>query len=188
MEVSVVGGAAMYRRSVLERVGSFNPYLYSDGEPELCVRIRHAGYRIIRLGHTIAYHYADPNAAISTLVGRWRRNLWLGMGQSMRYHLGTELFWPYVKERGYACFPALALGAGFASFVFSVVTRKWSWFGSWFSLVFILIVGETLAKRSIYRTGFSLVQRLFVLDGTVRGFLLKPMAPDTYPCKFEKVQ
>ena len=31
-EVSKSGGAALYRRSVLEEVGTFNPYLYSDEE------------------------------------------------------------------------------------------------------------------------------------------------------------
>ena len=65
----MVGGAAMYRRSTLEEVGPFNPWMHSDGEPELCVRIRHAGYRILKLGHPIAYHYSDPDGIISTAVG-----------------------------------------------------------------------------------------------------------------------
>jgi len=43
----------MYRRAVLEEVGTFNPYLNSDEEPELGLRIRHAGYRILELDHPI---------------------------------------------------------------------------------------------------------------------------------------
>ena len=79
------GGAAMYRRSVLERVGTFNPYLYSDEEPELCLRIRHAGYRVLRLPRPIVFHYSAPADAFSTLLGRRSRNLWLGYGQNIRY-------------------------------------------------------------------------------------------------------
>src|SRR5205814_10040498 len=44
----VAGGAALYRRSVLEHVGTFNPYLFSDEEPELYIRIRHAGYQVLQ--------------------------------------------------------------------------------------------------------------------------------------------
>ena len=61
--VPFAGGAAMYRRSVLEAVGTFNPYLRSDEEPELCIRIRHAGYSVIQLEYPIAYHYSDPRRA-----------------------------------------------------------------------------------------------------------------------------
>src|SRR5205823_6133954 len=45
----VVGGAALYRRSVLEHVGTFNPFLYSDEEPELYLRISHAAYQVLQL-------------------------------------------------------------------------------------------------------------------------------------------
>lgn len=188
VEVSYTGGATMFRRSVLDEIGTFNPYLHSDEEPEVCLRIRHAGYRIVSLEHPIACHYSDPGNAICNLVGRWRRNLWLGMGQSMRYHLGTELFWPYVKERGYGCLPGLGLIAGFACSVVSILTRQWMWLGSWFLLMSMTVVGEILRKRSLYGTAFSLVQRLLVLDGTVRGFLIKPMAPDSYPSKLDVIQ
>ena len=188
VEVSQTGGAAMFRRSVLDEVGTFNPYLHSDEEPELCLRIRHAGYRIVSLEHPIARHYSDPGNAISTLVGRWRRNLWLGMGQSMRYHLGTELFWLYVKERGYGCLPGVAILTGVVSFVVSVLTRQWIWSGVWSSLLFVAIVALIVRKGSLYSAAFSLLQRLIVLDGTLRGFLIKPMPPDTYPCRVDTIQ
>src|SRR5947209_6127624 len=37
-------GAGVYRRSALEETGSFNPYLRSDQEPELALRLRAPGY------------------------------------------------------------------------------------------------------------------------------------------------
>jgi glycosyltransferase involved in cell wall biosynthesis len=186
-EVSLVGGAAMYRRSILEQVGPFNPWLYSDGEPELCVRISHAGYRILRIGHPIAYHYSDPDRVISTAVRRRGRKLYLGNGQAMRYHLGSELFWPYLRERGYGCIPALGLAVGAASFVTSVVTGQWLWFYGWCLLLFLVLLADAIRKRSLYSTLYSLINRLFVIEGTTKGFLLRPLDPETYPARFDVV-
>jgi glycosyltransferase involved in cell wall biosynthesis len=186
-EVSMVGGAAMYRRSTLEQVGPFNPWLYSDGEPELCVRIRHAGYRILRIGHPIAYHYSDPDRVISTAVRRRDRKLYLGNGQGIRYHLGSDLFWPYLRERGYGCLPALGLAVGGASFVISAATGQWLWFGGWFLLLFLVLLADAIRKRSLYQTLYSLINRLFVVEGTTRGFLLRPLDPAAYPARFDVV-
>lgn len=183
-----LGGAAMYRRSVLDQVGSFNPYLHSEEEPELFLRIRNAGYHIFRLEHPIAYHYTDPIENITTLVGRWRRNLWLGIGQSMRYHIGTELFLPYARERGYGCFPGLVLAVGFAGFLYSLVSCQWMLFGFWMLLVVTTILGYVCQKRSLYRTVYSLFLRLFSIDGTVRGFLITPEDPKNYPAKLDVIK
>lgn len=186
-EVQHSGGAALYRRSVLEQVGMFNPYLHSDEEPELCLRIRNAGFRIICLEYPIAYHYTSPVDTLSTLISRRRRNLWLGMGQSMRYHLGTELFWQYIKERGYGCMPLLGLTTGLILFLWSLISHQWMWVGSWFLLFSILVIGDACRKQSFYRTIYSLLQRLFVIEGTVRGFFLTPLDPDRYPGRVDVI-
>jgi glycosyltransferase involved in cell wall biosynthesis len=183
-----IGGAAMYRRSVLNQVGTFNPYLYSDEEPELSARIRHAGYSMLRLRHPIAYHYSDPGEAVSTLIHRWQRNLWLGMGQSIRYHLGDDLFWFYLRERGFGCTPALVLVAGGTSLVYALVARQWLFLMLWLLVVLMGLAGITLRKRSLYKTVYTLVQRLLVLDGTTRGFFIRPMDPNAYPCNIEIIK
>jgi glycosyltransferase involved in cell wall biosynthesis len=187
-EVRQGGGAAMHRRSVLEEVGPFNPYLYSEEEPELGVRIRHAGYRVLRLHYPIAYHYSDPSGALSTLVGRWRRNLFLGGGQAIRYHLGSEVFWPYFKERGYGCLPILGLMAGLISFLGSFKSGQWVWFSLWLLMLAGVIVGYIYRKRSLYWAVYGLLERTFFADGTVRGFVLKPLNPDSYPGRLDVIK
>jgi glycosyltransferase involved in cell wall biosynthesis len=188
IEVLHGGGAAMYRRSVLEEVGTFNPYLYSDEEPELCVRIRHRGYRILQLGYPIVYHYSDPKEALFTLVNRWRRNLYVGPGQNLRYLLRTEMFWPYLKERGDGCVPALGLAASVISFLWSLKTNQWLWFSMWLLMLVVIVVGDAYRKRSFYQTFVSLLKRLFIVDGTVRGFLLKPLSPGSYPARLDVIK
>lgn len=177
-EILQGGGAALYRRSVLREVGSFNPHLYSEEEPELCLRIRHAGYRIIRLEQPIAYHYSDPAGQLSTHLGRWRRNLYLGGGQNMRRHWGGALLWPYVKERGFGCLPALGLLLGFLSLLGSLSSGQWLWFGLWLGALVTFVVVSAYRKRSLYDVTASLLDRALWIDGTVRGFLLPPGAAD----------
>jgi glycosyltransferase involved in cell wall biosynthesis len=187
-EVPYGGGAALYRRAVLEEVGTFNPYIYSDEEPDLCIRIRHAGYRVVQLECPIAYHYSDPDKALPTLVGRWKRRLYLGAGQNLRYHLGSELFWPYFRERGYGCIPALGLVAGLFSFVWSFASGQWLWFSFWLGLLFLIITVDAYRKRSLYRTAASLLERTLIVDGTIRGFFLQPLDPKSYSAKFDIVK
>jgi glycosyltransferase involved in cell wall biosynthesis len=187
-EVSHGGGAAMYRRSVLKQVGTFNPYIYSDEEPELCLRIRYAGYSILSLEHPIAYHYSDPSDNISTLVARWRRNLYLGSGQAIRYHFETHLLWPYIKERGYGLLPGLGLVAGLISLVWSLITQHWKWFGFWLLLLGVIIVADAWRKRSLYLTFSSLLKRMLILHGTVKGLLSEPLHPDIHPILFDIVK
>lgn len=187
-EVPHGGGAAIYRRSVLEQVGSFNPYLHSDEEPELCLRIRKAGYQVIRLGYPIVFHYSEPLERISTLLSRRKRGFWLGMGQNLRIHLGGRLFWPYLRERGYGCLPGLLLALGVSSLALSLITAEWTWFGLWAFGLFVAIGGMMLRNQSIYRTLYSIVQRTMIIEGTLRGFLLKPVPADTFAPKVDIVR
>lgn len=182
------GGAAAYRRSVLDAVGSFNPYLFSDEEPELCLRIRHAGYRIVRLDRAIADHYSDPSGAISTLFGRRSRNLYLGPGQALRIHLGSSMLLPYARERGFGLLPGAGIAAGIASLGLAIAARQPRWSLLWLSGVTGLFVMDSARKRSFYRALFSMVQRLLFAEGTVKGFIASPSDPSRYPCMIEVIK
>ena len=182
------GGAALYRRSVLEQVGTFNPYLYSDEEPELCLRIRHAGYRILRLSRPIVFHYSAPAEEFSSFLARRNSKLMYGYGQVIRYYFGTPLLLPYLKERGWAIPPALTLILGITAVIASIVTRQWAWMVIWFGAMLLFTLAIAIRKRSMKRAFLALFQRLLILDGTIRGLLLKPYDPQNYPGKFDKVR
>ncbi|MEM7033637.1 MAG: glycosyltransferase family A protein [Chloroflexota bacterium] len=177
------GGTALYKRAVLDEVGTFNPYLYSDEEPDLAIRIRHAGYKIVRLDHPIAYDYTDPIDQIQTKIARWKRNLYLGAGQNLRNHLGTETFWMYLKERGYGLVPLLGLIVGIVALVWSLMSGQATWFSLWAVVVVLALLADAVRKRSLSASTASLIQRLLIMDGTVRGFLLKPRDPTSYPAR-----
>jgi GT2 family glycosyltransferase len=68
-EALACGGNAMMRLSVLQEVGGFNPDVIAGEEPELCVRLRRAGYRIERMDADMVLH----DAAMTRFAQWWRR-------------------------------------------------------------------------------------------------------------------
>lgn len=69
-QTSACGGDAMMRMSALNDVAGFNPELIAGEEPELCVRLRHAGWTIWRLDAEMTLH----DAALIRLSQWWKRN------------------------------------------------------------------------------------------------------------------
>lgn len=60
------GGDALIRTGVLQEVGGYNPALIAGEEPELCVRLRAAGWEIWRLDAEMTLH-----DAAMTRFGQW---------------------------------------------------------------------------------------------------------------------
>lgn len=63
------GGDALMRRRAFDAVGGFDPGLIAGEEPELCVRLRQAGWQIWRLPAEMTRH----DAAITRFGQWWRR-------------------------------------------------------------------------------------------------------------------
>lgn len=82
-QTKACGGDALMRVDALAQVGGFNPNLIAGEEPELCVRLRAADWKIWRLDAEMTLH----DAAI-TRFGQW---------------------WQRAKRAGHACAEAYAL-------------------------------------------------------------------------------
>jgi GT2 family glycosyltransferase len=68
------GGIAIFRRTALEQMGGYRSSLIAGEEPELCIRLRAAGWRIWRLDHDMALH----DAAILHWRQWWKRTIRTG--------------------------------------------------------------------------------------------------------------
>jgi GT2 family glycosyltransferase len=68
-DAKACGGDAMFRAKALQQVGGFNGQMIAGEEPELCVRMRQAGYRIRRIDHEMTRH----DAAIMKFSQWWQR-------------------------------------------------------------------------------------------------------------------
>jgi GT2 family glycosyltransferase len=70
-EALACGGDFMARYAAFEGVGGFSPELIAGEEPDLCFRLRRAGYRIRRVDAEMTLH----DAAMTEFSQWWRRNL-----------------------------------------------------------------------------------------------------------------
>lgn len=186
--VNHTGGESLYRRAVLDAVGSFNPFLYSDEEPELALRIRHAGYVLAMTQHPVSYDYTPEEGLISTTLKRWRRNLYLGAGQNLRYLFGTDRFWSYVRERGYGLVPLAGLAVGLLLMISSLILGQAIWFGAWIALILLFLLADGFRKRSLYHSIASFIHRIAIAEGTFRGFFLPCYESHRYQSKHTVVQ
>jgi GT2 family glycosyltransferase len=73
-EVESCGGIALMRASAFRRAGGFNPDVPAGEEPELCLRLRRAGWTIVRLDIPMASH----DAAMTRFGQWWTRNVRFG--------------------------------------------------------------------------------------------------------------
>lgn len=73
-EARACGGDSMIRTVAFESIGGFDPGLIAGEEPELCVRLRKAGWRVFRLDAEMTLH----DAAMTRFSQWWRRTLRAG--------------------------------------------------------------------------------------------------------------
>lgn len=68
-EARACGGDALMRMAAFRQVGGFDPRVIAGEEPELCVRLRRAGWRIRRIDAEMTLH----DAAMTRLSQWWAR-------------------------------------------------------------------------------------------------------------------
>lgn len=86
-ETNACGGDALMRVAALKAVGGYRPDLIAGEEPELCVRLRANGWKVVRLAAEMTRH----DAAMTRFGQWWRRNVRAGhaFGEVSRMHAGS---------------------------------------------------------------------------------------------------
>lgn len=75
-EAASCGGDALMRVVAYLQVGGFDSSVSAGEEPELCYRLRKAGWKILRIDTDMTFH----DAAISSIKQWWKRELRTGYG------------------------------------------------------------------------------------------------------------
>jgi hypothetical protein len=68
------GGTFLARAEALREVGGFNPHFIAGEEPELCVRLRQKGWRVLRVDLEMGWH----EAGMRRFSQWWRREMCSG--------------------------------------------------------------------------------------------------------------
>jgi GT2 family glycosyltransferase len=107
-----VGGIALYRTAALAQTGPFDPDIAAGEEPELCLRLRDAGWTLRRIDVLMARH--DANLL---RFGQWWRRVVRGGCGAMEVYLYTrgKIFGPLVRRAWMWGFMLPLLGIGLAA-------------------------------------------------------------------------
>lgn len=148
-EIESSGGIFMIRAEVFQACGGFNSYVVAGEEPELCYRVRQAGWKILRIDADMGTH----DAAINRFSQWWRRCVRAGhaYAEAGTLHMKGEGYWR--REMRSVCFWAMLLPvpmiAGAAAGLYPA---------------FILAAGYPLLGWRVYR---SARRRAFTLGESV---------------------
>lgn len=110
-EVAACGGIAMMRLDAFRAVGGFDPSLIAGEEPELCLRLRRRGGKVLRLDAEMALH----DIAMTRFGQWWRRAVRGGYGYAegaARYGRSPERHWvrETLRALAWGLLPAVAVG------------------------------------------------------------------------------
>ncbi|MEM9881649.1 MAG: glycosyltransferase [Planctomycetota bacterium] len=132
------GGDALFRAAALTQIGGYDPTVIAGEEPELCVRLRQAGWRIERLDAEMTLH----DAALTRFGQWWKRNVRAGhaYAQGAAMHGKTDghnvkqvrsiLVWGLVA-------PLLTLAALAAAAVELALRPGWVLWVFWLAVFFV---------------------------------------------------
>jgi len=80
-EAAACGGDAVFRTTAYDAAGGFDPAMIAGEEPELCTRLRAAGWRVMRLDAPMTVH----DAAMTRFGQWWRRAYRSGIGYAQAW-------------------------------------------------------------------------------------------------------
>lgn len=122
-ETKACGGDALMRLSVLKAVGGYRESLIAGEEPELCVRIRQAGYQVWRLDAEMTLH--DVN--MTKFKQWWKRTTRAGYAFAEGAHLqglAPEYHWVAESKRSWRwgfILPMAILGIAFIKPIWAIL-------------------------------------------------------------------
>ena len=180
-KVPMITGSAILRRAALEKVGTYNPFLYAEEELELSDRLTEAGYTILGIPTDMIVHHTVPRETISTLRARVGNRFHLGTGQVVRLRIGRSMSTDLRGRFFHTIRPVLYLAATAIILVLCTVLETPLPLSIWMAISFagfayMVIKGGSLiaalrycSMASVYAIGF------------IRGFLMQPHDPECYP-------
>lgn len=159
-EAKACGGDAMMRVSALKQASGFNPTLIAGEEPELCVRLRQAGGKILRINADMTMH----DAQITRFSQWWKRSLRSGHAYaegSWLHGRSPEQHW--VKESRSIWFwglllPLLAIATAPLTFGLSILLVLTA-----YALLIYKVYKNTLQRG--FKSEDALLYSLFCVNG-----------------------
>ncbi|MEO1236000.1 MAG: glycosyltransferase [Planctomycetota bacterium] len=139
------GGDALFRAAALREVGGYNPTVIAGEEPEMCVRLRQAGWLIERLDAEMTLH----DAAMTKFSQWWRRNVRAGHAYAQGAAMHGKTDGHNVKQARSMEFWAGILPAMIIVMLFSmIIMPPWA---PWYALaILVCLLGYPILALKIW--------------------------------------
>ena len=180
-KVSRIVSCAILRRTALENVGGYNPYLYSEEELELSDRLTEAGYSIVGIPIDMAMHHTVRHYTLSGFLRRTKNRFHLGPGQVVRLRLGKRMS-PMIRAHMLGgVLPVMFLAASVFIAALSLAFKSVLPVGGWIIVCFFAFLRmATRSKSVVFPLRYSFIQLIYAA-GFIRGLLMKPKKLESYP-------
>jgi len=187
-QTKTLGGDGLYRRSALNEVGTFHPYLALYEEAELALRLRKAGHTLWRLPLPMVKHFSQPRGTLVETIRRFQIGFYPRAGWTLRATCQNGLGGQFIREflMNYMI-TSLYLLIGMMAFI-PIFIGQYVWFGAWLAISMIIFVAYSVRKRSLRRAFALLAARLMVIYGLIMGFVRGGQDADRYPTDMIIVQ
>jgi cellulose synthase/poly-beta-1,6-N-acetylglucosamine synthase-like glycosyltransferase len=94
---NALGGTAMYRREVLERVGGFQPWLKAAEDDEMHLRVRLGGWKVARIKGYMGVKFTENRHTLREIMRRARSSMY-NYGAVLRYCQEYNAGWRYCVD------------------------------------------------------------------------------------------
>lgn len=182
------GGSALYRRSALRAAGSFNPFLRSQEEADLCHRLQALGFRASVLPVPMIRHVTVPRESLRRLLRTTRHGFYIGRGQAIRVFLGRGRVRAAFQDlsRVFATLILIALGVA-CLVAWRASGVLWPLAG-WLGLSVAGFAGLALRGRSLHRAAYYALEWVIQVLFVIPGFFAPVPSPDTFRWEGEELK
>lgn len=180
-ETANLAGETLFKRDILLKVGTFNPYLKAGEEGELCFRVIDSGYKLLRLPFHMSHHVGCHTETFLSYLKKMNRYT-IAQGQILRYSVDCKrIFIWRLKEYKFKLISTFLILFGLLSFLVFMISNN--------ILPFYILLGGILLYFGLVfyeirtikgATNLGISQMLKSVP-FVWGFLQPKREPEAYP-------
>lgn len=178
-EVGHLTGGGLYRHIAIKQIGYLtNRNLHSYEEFELGIRLRAAGWRLMRLPVISVQHYGHTMSAYRLLRRRWASRYSQGMGELIRASIGKAHMPLLLKELSELRLYAVVVLWWIVLLSTLVIVRPWPTMMALFALLLALpFLAMVIKKRDVSLGIYSVVAWQYLCAGLLLGLMRKQICP-----------
>lgn len=178
-DVNHLSGGGLYRRSAIDEIGYLtNRNLHSYEEFELGIRLRAAGWRLVRLPINSVKHYGHTIPAYRLLQKRWKSRYSQGLGELISASVGKAHMPLLMREMTDIKLYVAVMFWWLSLLTIFVLVRPWSVMMVLFiSLLALPFIAMVIKKRNFPLGVYSVVAWQYLSAGMMLGLMRKQINP-----------